>query len=96
MPDYEQLDTVVLGVNPGKFKGHEKFDRKHDFGFPLIYDENWKIAYGFRLLSLAGLMQARTVYILDKEMRVQYVFKGMPSTADLKQELERINQQQTQ
>lgn len=91
MPAYEQLDAVVLGVNPGKFKGHEKFERKHRFGFPLLHDEDWKIAYGFKILTMSGLMQARTVYILDKDMRVQYVNKGMPTTEELQQELARIN-----
>lgn len=92
LPDYETLDTAVLGINPGKFKGHEKFNRKHQFGFPLVHDENWKIIASLRVLTFSSLMVSRTVYVLDKDMRLRYINKGMPTTAELKQVLEEINQ----
>lgn len=91
LPDYEQLDAAVLGINPGKFTGHQKFNNKHQFGFPLVHDENWKIIAAMRVLTVSGLMVARTVYVVDKKMRLRYINKGMPTTAELKQVLEEIN-----
>jgi thioredoxin-dependent peroxiredoxin len=87
LEDYAALDAVVIGVNPGKFKGHQKFAQKHSFGFPLVYDDDWKIAFEYRILTLSGLMQARTVYVLDKDMQVRHVERGTPTTDELKQVL---------
>ena len=91
LEDYAELDAVVFGINPGKFSGHQKFAKKHNFNFPLVYDENWKIAFDFKILTFAQVMQARTVYILDKGMTVRYVNKGMPTTEELQEILAYIN-----
>lgn len=89
--DYAELDAVVMGINPGKFSGHQKFEKKNNFQFPLVYDENWKIAYEFKILTFLNVMQARTVYILDKGMTVRYINKGMPTTEELVEALQAIN-----
>ncbi|MBL0386103.1 redoxin domain-containing protein [Tumebacillus sp. ITR2] len=91
LPDYAELDTVVLGVNPGKPEKHLKFETRNNFGFPLIYDDRWQLAFHFRIPTLMGLMQARTVYILDRDMRVRYVFRGSPTTHELQQVIQGIN-----
>lgn len=91
LEDYAKLDTAVFGINPGKFAGHQKFAQKHRFGFPLIYDEMWKIAMAYRILTLGGYMQARTVYVLDKEMVVRHIERGTPTTARLKEILNELN-----
>jgi peroxiredoxin Q/BCP len=91
LADYAALDAVVFGINPGKFEGHQKFAQKNNFGFPLIYDENWKIAYDYKIITLMGIMQARTVYIIDKNMKVRHTYKGDLSVATTKEILEEIN-----
>ncbi|TCP53891.1 peroxiredoxin Q/BCP [Tumebacillus sp. BK434] len=91
-PDYEKLDTVVLGINPGKFEGHMKFTAKHNFGFPLVFDDRWKIIAEYGVPTFSGMMVSRCVLILDKDMNLRYFNKGMPSTAELTAELEKINQ----
>jgi peroxiredoxin Q/BCP len=93
LPEYERMDTVVFGINPGKFAGHQKFAKKHNFGFPLIHDERWQIIAAYKVPTFSGLMVARTVMILDKDMKVRYFNKGMPSTRELMAELEKINQE---
>lgn len=91
LPTYEELDTVVFGVNPGKREKHQKFTAKNQFGFPLIYDEHWQLAYQFRIPTLLGIMQARTVYILDKNMVVRYVYRGFPTNQELFKLIQGIN-----
>lgn len=93
LSDYAELDAVVLGINPGKFEGHEKFTRKHNFGFPLVYDEFWKIAYDYKIVTLMGMMQARTVYILDKNMKVRHTYKGDLPVSETKKILEQIERE---
>ena len=60
--------------------------------FPLVYDENWLIAYHYRIMTLGALMQARTVYVLDKHKKVRWVDRGAPTTAELKEILQAINE----
>ncbi|KEO84537.1 peroxiredoxin family protein [Tumebacillus flagellatus] len=91
LPQYAELNTVVFGVNPGKPEKHRKFEAKNNFGFPLIYDERWQLAYHFRIPTLMGFMQARTVYILDKNMIVRYVFRGSPTSLELFEVIQGIN-----
>jgi thioredoxin-dependent peroxiredoxin len=42
--DYESADAVVLGVSPDQVKAVSKFDQKFDLGFPLLADEDHKVA----------------------------------------------------
>ncbi len=42
--DYESADAVVLGVSPDQVNAVSKFDQKFDLGFPLLADEDHKVA----------------------------------------------------
>jgi peroxiredoxin Q/BCP len=42
--DYDQADAVVLGVSPDPVKNVAKFDQKYGLGFPLLADEDHKVA----------------------------------------------------
>jgi thioredoxin-dependent peroxiredoxin len=42
--DYEGADVVVLGVSPDPVKAVNKFDQKFELGFPLLADEDHKVA----------------------------------------------------
>jgi peroxiredoxin Q/BCP len=42
--DYASAGAVVFGVSPDKVKDIEKFDRKYGLGFPLLADEDHKVA----------------------------------------------------
>jgi peroxiredoxin Q/BCP len=42
--DYESADALVLGVSPDQIKAVSKFDQKFDLGFPLLADEDHKVA----------------------------------------------------
>jgi peroxiredoxin Q/BCP len=42
--DYDRADAVVLGVSPDPPKKIAKFDQKYDLGFPLLADEEHKVA----------------------------------------------------
>ncbi|ARU59847.1 hypothetical protein CBW65_01345 [Tumebacillus avium] len=81
----------MLGVNPGKMAGHQKFAEKNNFGFPLVYDDRWQIISEYGVPTFSGLMVSRCVLILDKDMQLRYFNKGMPSTSELIAELEKIN-----
>jgi peroxiredoxin Q/BCP len=45
--DYEQAGAVVLGVSPDPVKAVDKFDQKYGLGFPLLADEDHKVAEAY-------------------------------------------------
>ncbi len=45
--DYEQVGAVVLGVSPDPVKAVAKFDTKYALGFPLLADEDHKVAEAY-------------------------------------------------
>jgi thioredoxin-dependent peroxiredoxin len=45
--DYERADAVVLGVSPDAPKKIAKFDQKYGLGFPLLGDEDHKVAEAY-------------------------------------------------
>jgi thioredoxin-dependent peroxiredoxin len=45
--DYEQAGAVVLGVSPDPVKKLAKFDDKHGLQFPLLADEDHKVAEAY-------------------------------------------------
>ncbi|MFZ0042405.1 MAG: thioredoxin-dependent thiol peroxidase [Solirubrobacteraceae bacterium] len=42
--DYAAADAVVLGVSPDAVKATSKFDLKYGLGFPLLADEDHRVA----------------------------------------------------
>ena len=45
--DYERADAIVLGVSPDSPKAIAKFDDKYGLGFPLLGDEEHKVAEAY-------------------------------------------------
>src|SRR6266545_8116174 len=43
-PDLKKLKAVVLGISPDSPEKQKKFDEKYDLGFPLLADEDHKVA----------------------------------------------------
>ncbi len=42
--DYKRTGAIVLGISPDPVAKIKKFDEKHDFGFPLLADEDHAVA----------------------------------------------------
>jgi peroxiredoxin Q/BCP len=45
--DYQNAGAVVLGVSPDPIKAVSKFDNKYGLGFPLLADEDHKVAEAY-------------------------------------------------
>ncbi|MDA3129906.1 thioredoxin-dependent thiol peroxidase [Aliibacillus thermotolerans] len=44
MKEFEEVNTVILGVSPDPLDKHEKFIEKHGLPFPLLSDEEKEVA----------------------------------------------------
>jgi peroxiredoxin Q/BCP len=79
----EKVGAVVLGVSPDNLASHEKFVDKYKLPFPLLSDEDHKVAekygvwrekknYGRTYMGIV-----RSTFIVDKEGRLAKVFSNV-------------------
>ena len=79
--DYTRAGATVLGISPDPVARIKKFDEKHDFGFPLLADEDHAVAetYGVWVeKSMYGrkyMGNERTTFIIDSDGRVATVLR---------------------
>lgn len=76
---YEKEDVVVFGVNPASDSSHDKFANKYNFQFGIIVDAEGEVTRKYGCRGLAGFVK-RTVYVIDKEGKIVFAERGMPST----------------
>ncbi len=76
LPDFEELDAVVLGVSPDSPKKHRNFIEKKGLKITLLSDEDKKVLeeYGvWQLKKMCGreyMGVVRTTYLIDPEGKV--------------------------
>ncbi|OQX74920.1 MAG: thioredoxin-dependent thiol peroxidase [Campylobacteraceae bacterium 4484_4] len=76
MPEFENLDAVILGVSPDSPKKHRNFIEKKGLGITLLSDENKEVleAYGvWQLKKMCGreyMGVVRTTYIIDPDGKI--------------------------
>jgi peroxiredoxin Q/BCP len=77
---FNKKDVVVLGVSPDSIESHKKFKSKFDLPFPLLADEDHKIAeaygawgeksmYGRKFLGII-----RSTFLIDEKGKIAEVF----------------------
>ena len=78
LPDFEELDAVILGVSPDSPKKHRNFIEKKGLKITLLSDEDKKVLedYGvWQLKKMYGreyMGVVRTTYLIDPEGKVVY------------------------
>ena len=80
MPDLKKLKAVVLGISPDPPAKQQRFDEKYSLGFPLLADEEHKIAekygawgeksmYGKKYLGIV-----RSAFVIDEQGKIAGAF----------------------
>ena len=79
---YQQAGIEVFGVNPGSAKAHKKFVEKHGLRTPLLLDRGSNVSKAYGALYPIPLINVinRTVVGIDRDGRVRFYERGMPST----------------
>ncbi len=73
LPRFEAGDAVVLGVSPDSVASHARFRKKHGLNFPLLADEDHRVAeaYGvWKEKSMYGRKYMgieRSTFLIDEE-----------------------------
>ncbi|MGM0767395.1 MAG: peroxiredoxin [Pseudomonadota bacterium] len=73
MAEFEELDTIILGVSRDGLKAHENFRAKHGFPFHLISDKDETVCKHFDVIKLKKLYGKeylgidRSTFLIDRE-----------------------------
>jgi peroxiredoxin Q/BCP len=79
-PQLKKLKVVVVGISPDPPEKQKKFDDKYEFGFPLLADEDHKVAtawgvwgqktlYGRKFMGIV-----RSAFVVDEKGKLSGVF----------------------
>jgi peroxiredoxin Q/BCP len=80
-------NAVVFGVNPASDKSHKKFSEKNQFQFPLLIDQDAKVAKAYDVKG--ALMNKRYVFVIDPEGKIAFAKKGKPPVAEILQSIKK-------
>jgi peroxiredoxin Q/BCP len=81
--EYAKLKVPVVGISPDPVKAVAKFAQKFSLGFPLLADEDHKVAeaYGvWQEKSMYGrkyMGAARTTFVIGKDGKMLHVFENV-------------------
>ena len=81
LPQFEDMNAVVIGVSKDTVAKHDKFKDKHGLNFPLISDEDGKICdlygvwkeksmYGKRFMGIE-----RSTFLIDENGKIAHVWR---------------------
>ena len=79
-PDIRGKHVVIFGINPQSAESHREFRARYAFPFPLLVDENQKVA---ALYNSDGGLVNRTVYVVGPNGRITYARRGMPTPEEV-------------
>ena len=80
MPDLKKLKAAVVGISPDTPEKQKKFDEKYSLGFPLLADEDHKVAQAWgtwgkkKLYGREYLGIIRSAFVIDEQGKVAGAF----------------------
>jgi peroxiredoxin Q/BCP len=78
---------VVIGISTDKLEAQEKFTDKEKLNFPLLADDQQKVAKEFGVLMPNGKFAKRVTFVIDKEGTVVKVFPAVGNAGAHPQEV---------
>lgn len=89
MDSFDDLSVMVVGVSPNSVESHQKFMDKHELNFPLISDDQGKMAKLFGVVEEkpdGSFNYIRSTFICDQDGIIQWV----ESPVDVEGHVERV------
>lgn len=82
---FKTQDTIVFGINHADQASHQKFIDNHKFPFDLLIDTDKELSKKYQAIKsfFGKSIIARTVVLINKEGKIIYLKKGMPSDTEI-------------
>lgn len=83
MPEFDELNTTILGVSRDGLKAHENFRAKHEFPFHLISDKDEAVCKLFDVIKLKKLYGKeylgvdRSTFLIDADGKLRREWRGV-------------------
>lgn len=77
----EELDILVLGINPASAEEHARYSEQLSLNFPLLSDSAGQVAAQYGALNSDRSVQ-RSVYAVDKAGMIRFAARGMHWTPE--------------
>ncbi|ANX10904.1 peroxiredoxin [Fictibacillus arsenicus] len=96
--DFEEQNTVIIGISPDPLSRHDKFIEKHGLPFLLVADEEHKAAEMYDVWKLKKnfgkeyMGIERSTFIIDKEGIIQKEYRKVKVKDHVKDALEFIKE----
>ncbi|NOY59169.1 MAG: thioredoxin-dependent thiol peroxidase [Calditrichaeota bacterium] len=80
LQNIEVKDTVVLGISADSLKSHDKFIEKYDLNFPLLSDQEHKVAEAYgawgekKMYGKTYMGMIRKTFVIGKDGKLEHVF----------------------
>jgi peroxiredoxin Q/BCP len=74
------MGAEIIGVSLDSIESHRRFSTKYNLPFPLISDEEKKIAKAYGALRDTGTSTNRVTFIIDEKGKVAKVFPKVDVT----------------
>lgn len=76
LSQFEELNAQVLAISAQGVSSHEDFSGKHGFKFPLLADEDKKVAALYGTLGPLGFPR-RSVFVIDGGGKIVWVHRAL-------------------
>ncbi|MFN3599230.1 MAG: peroxiredoxin [Aquificaceae bacterium] len=90
MPEFEKLRVKVFGISTDKVESIKKFREKYNLSVEFLSDPKGEVAKAYGVSVIAGFCSRDTV-LINPDLRVEKVYRGVDPSADPKKVLEYIN-----
>ncbi|MEM4417947.1 MAG: peroxiredoxin, partial [Nitrososphaerota archaeon] len=74
--EFEELDSVVMGISRDSVESHRKFASKHGLAHYLLSDVVGDVIRRYGALGLFGITK-RVTYIIDRQGRVRKIIRSL-------------------
>lgn len=95
-PEFEKLNTVILGVSRDPLKSHQKFVQKHDLPFLLLSDEEEKVCKAYGVMKEKNMFGRkvwgieRTTFVINPSGRIINIYRKVRVKNHVKEVLDFI------
>ncbi|MCB1692762.1 MAG: peroxiredoxin [Pseudomonadales bacterium] len=61
----------VVGISPQSSQSHERFRKRHDLPFPLLYDRDRRVINAFGVSGFLGMGVRRATFVIDPDRTIR-------------------------
>ena len=95
--EFEQLNTVVLGVSRDSIRIHENFKNKHEFPFDLLADPDEKLCTLFDVIKMKNMYGKkvrgieRSTFLIDNRSNIVFEWRKVKVKNHIEEVLEKTS-----